>query len=273
MSNTLISFPDRTLELTTVFSLGSWDSLYPLINLQDKLLSKLAQSTDATEASTKFLATYSEQKAVQILCLLNHNIDFNGTIRIKAYSDAGLTTEVYDSDIQYVWPQTLSNDEMLVYPNNWIFPIDLVTTGQYWKVEISDTSNTAGFINFGRFWLGQIGLNPNIGFPEGTTIGYESRTITTEALDGTPWFNRTAPPRRSFVGTLPRLTAEEKRTALIMQKTLDTSGEMIFVRNKNDVAKDMLLQAFPCIARKVSPLRLAYLQNSEMPVEFVELVA
>lgn len=272
MSNSLICYPDRTMETTATFSGGNWSASFPLTNLQNNLLSKLARSTDATAAYTQFVVTYAAIKDCQILALLNHNITYNGTIRVRGYSDAGLTTLVHDYGTQNVWPLTMSVDEYAVYPNNWIFPCTLASA-RYWKVEIVDTTNAAGYIQFGRFWLGPVALNPQIGFPEGSQLGYESRTILNEALDGTPWFNRTALPRRSFVGTLPRLTAEEKRTALIMQKTLDTSGEMIFVRNNADSAQDMLLQAFPCFARKVSPLRLAYLQNSEMPVEFVELVA
>ena len=273
MGNALICYPDRTLEVATTFSLGSWNTDYPLTNLQNALLSKVAQSASAASANTQFLATYSAAQAVRVVALLNHNISLAGTIQVRGYSDAGLTALVYDTGAQYAWPQTFTATMVSEYPNNWILPLSTVQTARYWKVNIVDTGNAAGSIQFGRFWLGPAPLEPTIGIPEGAELGYESRTTVTESMGGTPWYNRAALPRRSFVGTLPRLTPEEKRTGLIMQKTLDTSGEMLFIRNKLDTPTDMLLHSFPGVARKVSPLRLAYQSMSEMPIEFIENVA
>jgi hypothetical protein len=272
MGNTLIAYPDRTMEATTTFSGGSWNASFPLTNLQNALLSKVIESTNDDAASTQWVETFNAPKDVRVIALLNHNISLAGTIRVRGYSDAGLTALVYDTGTQYAWPQTFTAEQVLVWPNNWIWHVPTIATARYWKVEIVDTTNAAGKITIGRCWLGPVPLEPTIGIPEGAEIGYEPRSIVTESLGGILWANRKA-SKRSFVGLFPRLTEQEQWTALIMQKTIDISGELLFVRNKNDSATNMLLKAFPCTPRKVSPLRLAYLSASEMGVEFVENVA
>lgn len=273
MSNTLLCWPDETLNSAVTFSGGSWLSTLPLTNLQNHLLSKVCQSTNATSEYTQFVNTYSAAINVDVIHIPNHNISLAGTIRVRGYSNSGLTTLVYDTGTQYVWPQTFTATMVTEWPNNWTFVLPTRQTARYWKVEIVDTTNPAGFILLGRCVLGTISLNPNVGIPEGAELGYESRTTVVESLGGVPWYNRMALPRRCFIGTFPRLTATEKQKALIMQKTMDTSGELLFVRNKNDNATDMLLNAFLCVPRKVSPLSLAYLSASEMAVEFAENVA
>lgn len=448
MGNTLICYPDRTVEAATTFSGGSWNASFPLTNLQNKLLSKVARSTNATVASTQFVATYAAPIDVRLISLLNHNISLAGTIRVRGYSDASLTQLVYDTtpasanvftypndldnavwtkgnvtvtvnattdpnstttadklvetavtanftisrnnniasnvtqdayvyvkaaerdrirlylydssapantvyadfyittpsvsnatnggagtgvnaeiesvgagwykckisgkpgisansatvavfimsaantitylgdatkgiylwgmssnvtNYTYVWPQTFTTSMIASWPNNWTWPIPSIATAKYWKTEIADTANAAGYVQFGRSWLGPVALEPTIGIPEGAELGYEPRTVLAESLGGVLWANRRT-SKRSFIGTFPRLTSAEKQTALITQKTLDTSGEMFFVRNKLDSADNMLLHAFPVLARKVSPLRLAYQSASEMGVEFVEII-
>ena len=270
MGNTLLAYPDRTSDATTTFAGGSWQAGLPLINLQNRLLSKVARSTNATAAYTQFVVTLTSPRDVRVIGILGHNISLAGTIRVRGYSDAGLTALVYDTGTQYAWPQTFTTDDVAVQPNNWIWPLPTIATARYWLVEVVDTGNAAGYVQIGRCWLGPAWV-PDCGVVYGVNIGYESRSVVSESLGGVIWGNRRT-PRRAETISFPSLSMSEMRTALIIQKVLDTTGELIIVLDNTMGAEDLLLHAFPATPRKLSPLRMARFNANEMPMELIENV-
>jgi len=268
MGNTLLSYPDYTVDNSTALEGGSWSSSLPLANLQNNLIRKVAESTDALAASTQWVETFSIPRDVRVIGILGHNITLAGTIRVRGYSDAGLTTLVCDTGIQYAWPQTFSAVDVAVWPNNWIWPLPAVVTAKYWEIEIVDTANPAGVIRIGRCWLGPA-FEPLYGVTYGAELGYESFSTTTRSLGGVPWHNRKTPLRGGTI-SFPALTKDEEDIVIIMQKTLDTTGEILFVLSKTAPVQKMLLRAFPCTPRSLSKIRMANLNASEYPMDLLE---
>jgi hypothetical protein len=268
MGNTLLAYPDRTLGAATVLSGGSWQAGLPLANLKERLISRVARSSNALSASTQWVEDLGSPCVVRVVSLLGHNIGLAGTVRVRGYSDAGLTVLVYDTGIQFAWPQTFTTADVLVQPNNWIFPLAVAQTARYWKWEVVDTGNVAGYVQLGRCWLGPV-WQPITGIVYGSELGYEQRTVVTESLAGVPWFDQRL-PRRAGTITFPSLIAIERRTAMLFQKTIGNSGEILYVEDCTQAPEDMLLYAFPATVRQVSAIRSAYYNASELPMGLVE---
>lgn len=267
----IISYPDYTL--TAVNSGGSWLSSLSLASLQNQLLSKKTRSVNALAASTIILSDLGTAKPVRVVGALGHNISFAGTIRIRGYSDSGYTTLVTGADTGtvFVWPQTMTAAECAEYPNNWISTFSSDKTARYWKTEIVDTGNSAGYIELGRRWLGAATFTPAVSMSYGASLGYEPRDISDESLGGVMWGEKRA-GRRVCAFSFGNLSNAEKQKSIIMQKVLGSIGETLWIMDSNDTAQDMLLQAFPATIRKANPLTCPYYNNYEMPMEVLEII-
>ncbi|MBC7963799.1 MAG: hypothetical protein H7Y05_12745 [Steroidobacteraceae bacterium] len=271
MPNAIISYPDRTL--TATLSGGSWQTTAQLNNLKDPLLSHVARSVNALAASTIVLADLGATYNIRVLCLPAHNLGKDATIRVRGYSDAGYTAMVAGADTGTVtvWPDGFTAQDVAAYPKNWTYCFPSFKAARYWKWEPVDTTNTAGYIEAGRAWHGEATLEPVTGIQYGDSLGYESRDVVEESLGGVLWGEKRSARRVSSV-SFPNITPTERNKALIMQKTLGKTGEVLFVANSLDTAQDMLLQAFPATIRQASPLTNPYYNNYEMPLELQEII-
>lgn len=76
---------------------GTWSANFPLANLADLVKpSNVARVTPASGAAA-FSAVLTGPQAVQVLALVNHTLPAGATVRARFYSDAALTTLVYDT--------------------------------------------------------------------------------------------------------------------------------------------------------------------------------
>lgn len=267
----IISYPDHTLAAT--LSGGSWSTASPLLNLINPLLGSKARTTDDAAASSTILIDLgATARAIRCVAALAHNISSAGTIRARGYSDSGYTTLVSGADTTAVtaWPSSFTAADVSDYPKNWIYCFTTAKTARYWKIEISDTSNPDSYIELGRLWLGEA-FEPAVSVVYGASLGYESRDLLEESLGGIVWGEKRTPRRTTSI-SFPNISNTEKQRALIMQKTLGTTGELLWVMNSAAAATDMLLEAFPATVRAASPLSYPYYNNNEMPLELQEIV-
>lgn len=267
----ILSFPDRTQ--TATLSGGSWLTAAPLSNLQDKLLTHVARSSNALAASTLVQIDLGAAVAVRVISLCAHNISTGGTVRVRGFSDAGYTTMVTgaDSGTLNAWTAEAIAAGITNYPKNYTFVFTSAKTARYWKIEVVDTSNAAGFVEIGRAWVGAADFEPAVSVSYGASLGYEARDVIEESLGGVIWGEKRT-PRRVLSATFNTLTSAEKRAALVMQKTLTTTDEVLWITNGTATADDMLFEAFPAFIRKASPLQYPYYNNHEMPIEIIERV-
>jgi hypothetical protein len=269
MSNAIISYPDRTL--AAGLSGGSWQPTAPLSNLQDPLLSHVARSADATAAASIILADLGVVYPIRALSLCAHNLSVAATIRVSGYSDSGYTALVTDTGIVPAWPAGFTAQQVADYPKTWTFCFAVLQSARYWKWELVDAANPAGYIEVGRCWIGEAPLEPETGVSYGMSLGYQSRDVLEESLGGVTWGEKRI-PRRSLVAAFNVLTPAEKRAALIMQKVLTETDEALWITDSMAIAEDMLLEAFLCFIQKPSPLTYPYFNNNEMPISIIERV-
>lgn len=268
----ILSFPDRTLAAPAL-SGGNWLAAYPLGNLQNDQFSVKARSTNATAAYTKVRVDLGVARSIQALGVLSHNISFAGTIRARGYSDNGYSTMVTGADTgtQYAYPQTITAEQALDYPDHWIFAFSSGKSARYWEYEIVDTSNAAGHVEIGRVWLGEGTLAPSVGISYGASLGYECRDIISESIGGAVWGD-SRESRRVAAVTFDALQGTEKQKALIMQKVLGKTGELLYIMDSNDTAVDIALQAFPATMRQVDPLKYPFYGLNSASAELVEIL-
>ena len=266
----LIAYPDQTIYAN--LGGGSWLTTLPLANLQDTLMEKRTRSTDTLITSTKCTATFTEPLSVRVISVLSHNLSVSATIRVRAYSDSGFTVLVHDTGIQRAWPITFTSKTVAKNPPNWIWPLPtgLIVTAKYWLLEINDTTNSAGYVEFGRFWLSPA-FEPATGVSYGGGVYFKPYDEIDSAFGGVDWITR-RPSRRALQLTWPELSTAEKRQALLMQRELTTAGEFIWITDTAAEAEDMLLEAFPARHENISSLQFVTYNRSELPINLIEII-
>lgn len=175
---------------------GSWNASYPLTNLKTRYLYQRARTTSNLASASQFVVDTGENQIIGVVALVRTNITTNGTVRIKGFSNAGLTTLVYDSGAIAV---TVAGE----FAHHFI-PTE---AARYWQVLITDTVNPAGYIEIGRAFIGWRFM-PEVCQDWGMTISVESQTAVLQALAGPEYFD-SRPNRRILTGQWSWLTQTE----------------------------------------------------------------
>ncbi|MBI5483859.1 MAG: hypothetical protein HY888_05295 [Deltaproteobacteria bacterium] len=154
---------------------------------------------------------------------------------------------------------------------NWLYSLTAAKTARFWKVEISDTSNLDAYIEFGRLWIGPASFAPAVDISYGATLVQESNDLIDTSLDGVMWANK-RPSRRMATVDYNVLTAAEKQAALLMQRHLGLTGELVWMMDSAATARDMMMEAFLATIEKASPITYAYHNVHELPLVFREVL-
>ncbi len=284
MANLLICYPDRSK--TATLSGGSWQATLPLDNLKTLPLATVARSTNATLASTQMVITLDTSRAISILVLCGHNLSVNAQYRVTAASDSEFADVLYQSDWTVVWPilwstdhleweddrwwdGTVSAEERETYVANLIHPTPL-TLARYWKLELDDQTNSAGYVQAGRMFI-STGWQPQVNFDYGAAFGYESTVQSDMSLGGQQYFNRQA-HQRVFRLALSWLDWDEAHTRIWeIQRALGLDQELFVIPDLDDALHTMR-RAFLARQRTLNLIEqpsYLYYQNA---LEFLEVL-
>lgn len=255
MANIFLAWQNRVDEGT--LSGGSWTAGLPLTNLQNRQVQKVARSTNATLASTKFDVNLGAAKPIGVLALVVHNISVLGKVRVTGADNAAFTSPVYQSAWIDVWPGNMIPQSLLEWEedNFWlgtltaearagfqspfIHILPSVVSLQYWRVEIDDTLNSASYINIGRLFMAR-GWTPTMNYSYGATIAYDDQTPVETSLSGAEFFDQRSKYRvmnfdlRYITGT------EAYSYALELQRVAGISGEVLVVPDPADTVNQPL---------------------------------
>jgi hypothetical protein len=215
---------------------GSWNSTYPRDNLKSLPLARVARSTDATLGSTQVIGTLDQARGVRLLALVRHNLTLAATFRLRLYSDAARTVEIYDSGTISVWPPVYPTASLEWEDDNWwtgAYTADELA-GQQWVrpiwlgrlyvaraflLEIADTANPAGFVEIGLLEVAQ-GWQTTVNMAYGYQEGWRFRSASVEALGGGRYFDRRDKPRlaRGEINYLARNEAMSRYFEMLRQQ-------------------------------------------------------
>lgn len=261
-------YSDVSVSYTPTFSSGSWVTTLPLTNLQNRQLSKVARSTDATITSTKFDCDLGVARAVGVIALPKHNFTTAATVRVRGASDSGFTAVVYDSGTVAGWPTGVTlEDANGMNIAFWLAPSTL-QTARYWRVEITDTANPAGYVQLGRVIIAGAYTStyaPNYG---GST-GLETETARTVTDGGGALYDE-RPIRRTHRFTIANMAAAEAfAKAWKMQRQLAVSGQVFFVWDADDTTYPHE-RAFLAVLRSLAPIEYVEAAYHSSAYEVVE---
>lgn len=113
---------------------------------------------------------------------------------------------------------------------------------RYWSVQISNTSNSAGYIDIGRCILAR-GWRPGVNYSYGAEIAYFDPSPSVTTLSGTMYFDQ-RPKGRTFRFAIETMTSTEAYSyALDMQRQAGVTSEVLLVPDSDDTG-NVPLRAF-----------------------------
>lgn len=267
MSNVLICYRNRSDECT--LSGGSWSAGLPLDNLKNRDIRLMARSTDALAASTKFTAALAAQRPIRMVALIRSNCSLAATWRVRIYTDSGLTNLVHDSGTLDAWPAGTAAEDIAYFSSDIIHPLVASVVGQYVLVEVSDTGNADGYLEFGRLFVDD-GWQPTWNMVEGASIGHDDLSTVMPAPSGKEFFAERE-VRRVMRFQLPHLTEDEGARAFDIQRIAKTVNEVLVVWDPDDLA-DIKRRGLMGRLRQLSPIEYPFYETNSTAYEIQEIL-
>lgn len=281
----MIGFPNR-IDAATLSS-GAWTAGLPQANLKNRIIGKVARTVDATNASTKLDVDLGAAKNTRIISLVNHNISLSGRYRLRGGADNTFAVTLVDTGWVDVWPVVYPFEVLDWEADNWwtgkytaeetagyTTALTIILSGpvvaQYWRLEIDDTTNVAGYVQAGRIFLGPA-WQPIINMSYGSTsIGWETKTEVQEALGGAEYFQMRTPYRVARF-SLDWLTENEgMANAFEIDRRAGIDQEVFWVHDTADTVH-ALRRRFIGRIRTLSPIEFPYQNINKKPYEIKEL--
>lgn len=267
MSNVLIAHNNKAD--TASIGDGLWYPLLPLANLKTRTIGVVARSDSLALSATKFTADIGIDGLVRVVGLIGHNFSMDARYRLTASTVSDFSSPVVDTGWLDVWPIVYPPDtlewenprywtgrytaeEIAGYTPALIHVLSASTQAQFWKVEIDDAPNTAGYVQIGRLFIGDA-WQPRINMEYGASLAWETTTQLQEALSGAEFFDRRRPRRiaRFVTGSLDE--NEALASVFEMQRRMGIDGEVIFVYDPADTLH-ALRRRFMGRLRQLSPI-------------------
>lgn len=237
---------------------GGWQSDLPLANLKNSDQSLVARSTNAERANTKFIVDHAAGSDTAVVMpyasviLCNNNLSKDAEVRVRCHGTTNMPevgaaydsgwVKVYGSlySSEYLewesdnwWWGYLSEADMVGYRRNYVLDFGSTCGERYTQVEIKDVDNTADYVQIGRLLCGPI-WRPAINMTYGKQVGYESRSVVDQALDGHQVFDQRQSVR-SIRFSLDSMSKNEAMQQIFeIQRQLDIHGEVFVVPDADD---------------------------------------
>ncbi len=203
--NNLIDAGSAPTALTT-------DLLYPVENMQNQRLAKRWRST--TPSAQTIVVNLGSAQAVDTVAILGHNLSGSAAVTIEAHtSDSWGTPALSAITLAY------NAGAILKY-------LAAAQTFQYWRFILDDPTNTDGYVEVGRPWLGTfLAINPS-SLDSFTVTKKRSDTVTygrdrqKYATEGVGW--------REFNLSFPRTGGTSLTAILTMVDTIGLHSSFVF---------------------------------------------
>lgn len=263
---------------------GSWQT--GLAPLQTRPLADVARSTNLLLTSTRFDIDHGQLRAVNFVGLVRHNFATAAKVRITAGNVAG-GADLYDSGWLDAWPSVRPRETMTWYAPMWwdgrlpeedrqglsadyAHVLALPVLARYWRVEIDDQANAAGYVEIGRLFIAD-GWAPAINIDHGSSLGWEDKTQIDEADSGAEFFAK-RPRRRVLRCRMSHMQTDEAMgRAFDLQRLLGTSGELYAIYDTDDTMHRMR-RSFLGRLRQLSAIEHVSYDRHGVPFEIQEII-
>ncbi|MGI2325900.1 MULTISPECIES: hypothetical protein [unclassified Methylococcus] len=246
---------------------GSWNSLYPLTNLQDTALARVARSAGTTPAASTVVIDCGAARDIRTLGLVNHNLRPGAaTVRLEGSGSSGFSPPVADSGAVAVYPDNVS-----AFPT---FTLDLgaVYTARYWRITISDSGNPDGHIRLGRVFLGDGWQPTETNFEWGRILGIKNPSTVSVLPGGRRIVDARSPWRtvKYQFSDLSRTNALREIFQIAWTHGLDR--EVLVFEDPADTAYADVSN-FLATMRQLPSIEWPYLSGHSAALEFSEIIA
>lgn len=241
----------------SVVSGGAWSSSYPLSNIQTVYQYQKARSVNTNAASTVIICDLTIAQKIGVVALIAHNFSEDAELRIEGSTSPSFSTSTFDSGYLPTYDGT-------TFGTN----IDSDAL-RYWRISISDTANTDGFIEIGRVFIGHA-WKPMRNISWGPSLGIESSSSMTASLGG-PEYPEIRSNRRVWRGKWDFLTVSEGYLWSRIQRSQDITGEVYLIIDDSDFTYRDQTQ-FLGRLRELSPVEYPYLDIQSAAIEVSELL-
>ena len=150
------------------------------------------------------------------------------------------------------WLGTLSAEQRSSFQSPYLHLLATQQFYRYWRVEIDDAANSAGYVQIGRVFISPI-WSPAVNFSWGDELAYEDTSPSTTALSGTQYFDNRPKPRVARLNFEALSKTEALDVALQIDRTLGISGELLQVPDRADAAR-IPATAFLATMRQTTPV-------------------
>jgi len=284
MSNVLLAFPNLADDAT--LSNGRFFAQLPIINVQDRRLARVSRTLTANLADTIWDFDLGTSRVIRIISLLSHNFGISATVRIRGGEDSTFTTFNYDSGFVDAYPP-IYPPGILAWGDAGLWdgkpgqgdldegvPIEFhklivpISQGRFWRVEVSDVANPAGFVDIGRIVISP-GYQASINMRQGLTIGYETSSTRTET-DGGAAFHNVRVRRRQVQFSFLNIPEDEGFVKLFdLSRDRGTSEPFLFIYNPADTFHLHRRSIYGTL-RRLNPLSVPFAVHTGQSYNFVE---
>ncbi len=165
-------------------------------------------------------------------------------------------TEDLDWEDSNFWAGVYSTEDLNNYTTNIIHILTAIILARYWRIDIIDTLNPAGYVQIGRVFMGSTWIPANDA-EVGLTAGWETATQSQKALNGTKYYQRRTPYRVTRFTLNVMSPNESMSNAFEIDKKAGIDGEVLWVQDTNDTLM-ALQRRFLGTFRELNPIEYPY---------------
>lgn len=265
---------------------GGWS--LPLLNAQNRILSKVARSRSNAPADTQFDVTFDAFGEIRAIVIVNHNLSSNARWKITAWDDDGsyfnpvyqVVADIYPTlgypettpfERDNWWDQKPLARDIEGYTQNAIHILPVPSYARNWRIEIFDEGNPKRYVQFGRLWMAT-GWRPSHNMSYGASgLRYETGTHVEASLSGAEFFD-VRPSFRVFnIGFQYLPQQEALESGLEMMRTAGIHRELFYIHNPASAA-NLLRTSFLCRFRQLSAWEQVTFRRANIAFELKELL-
>lgn len=194
MSKMMISSTNRIDDATSLTADDEVAAL-PIANVQNPQITKVFRNTQTTAEIT---VDFGQERVVDFVAVIRHNMTQNGKFRVRLSNAADFSTTERDTGLVDAWPIVeefgvlpwgvfnwggfLSVTEAVDYTISSFDVFDTVSA-RYLKINLSDTTNTDGYLQVGRLICGPA-YRPSINYAFGVELEFVDESRVTKSRGG-----------------------------------------------------------------------------------------
>lgn len=143
-------------------------------------------------------------------------------------------------------------------------------TYAWWRVDVTDLTNPAGYVEVGRLFLGG-SWQPAVNMTFGAGMGYTDRASVVETDSGAEYFVERPAPRVTKFDLEFQTEADAMGQILEMQRQLGTTGELLWLWDPADTLHAPR-RSYLGRLRSLAPVTCIFVEMWTWPVEVKELL-